>query len=377
MNLQTFNVAALAGDGIGPEVMREAIKVLRAVERKFPARFNITEAPVGWAGIDATGEALPEATISACKNSDAILFGSVGLPDRDPSVPKDKRPERAALLRLRREFELFANLRPVVLWKELAHTCPLVKERQGNGINLLVVRELTSGMYFGTPKSLEDLGNGQRRAIDTMVYTTSEIERIAHVAFRAAAERQKSNGRRKAKVTSIDKANVLENGVLWREVVTNIGAQYSGVELDHMLVDNAAMQLILKPAQFDVLLCENLFGDIISDEAAALAGSLGMVPSASLGSTTGDRVFGLYEPAGGTAPDIAGKNLANPIAQILSAALMLQYSFKLHDAHDAIVSAVGKTIADGNRTGDIFNPADPSARKVGTRAMGDAIAAAL
>jgi 3-isopropylmalate dehydrogenase len=377
MSLQTFNVAALAGDGIGPEVMREAIKILRTVERKFPVRFNITEAPVGWAGIDATGEALPDATLSLCKNSDAILFGSVGLPNRDPSVSKDERPERAALLRLRREFELFANLRPVVLWKELAHTCPLVKERQGDGINLLVVRELTSGMYFGTPKTIEDLGHGQRRAIDTMVYTTSEIERIAHVAFRAAEERGKSDVRRKAKVTSIDKANVLENGVLWREVVTSTGAQYPGIELDHMLVDNAAMQLMLKPAQFDVLLCENLFGDIISDEAAALAGSLGMVPSASLGNAKGDRVFGLYEPAGGTAPDIAGKDLANPIAQILSAALMLQYSFKLHDAHDAIVSAVGKAIADGNRTGDIFNPAISTVRKVGTRAIGDAIAAAI
>jgi 3-isopropylmalate dehydrogenase len=377
MNLQTFNVAALAGDGIGPEVMREAIKVLRAVEGKFPARFNITEAPVGWAGIDASGKALPDATLALCKSSDAILFGSVGLPNRDPSVSKDERPERAALLRLRREFELFANLRPVALWKELAHACPLVKERQGDGINLLVVRELTSGMYFGTPKTIENLGNGQRRAIDTMVYTTSEIERIAHVAFRAAEERGKSGVRRKAKVTSIDKANVLENGVLWREVVTNIGAQYSGVELDHMLVDNAAMQLMLKPAQFDVLLCENLFGDIISDEAAALAGSLGMVPSASLGTAKGERVFGLYEPAGGTAPDIAGKDLANPIAQILSAALMLQHSFNLNDAHDAIVSAVGKAITNGNRTGDIFNPADPSARKVGTRAMGDAIASAL
>ncbi len=377
MNLQTFNVAALAGDGIGPEVMREAIKILRTVERKFPVRFDITEAPVGWAGIDATGEALPDATLSLCKKSDAILFGSVGLPNRDPGVSKDKRPERAALLRLRREFELFANLRPVVLWKELAHTCPLVKERQGDGINLLVVRELTSGMYFGTPKTIENFGNGQRRAIDTMVYTTTEIERIAHVAFRAAEERRKSDVRRKAKVTSIDKANVLENGVLWREVVTDIGAQYSGVELEHMLVDNAAMQLMLKPAQFDVLLCENLFGDIISDEAAALAGSLGMVPSASLGTAQGDRVFGLYEPAGGTAPDIAGKDLANPIAQILSAALMLQYSFKLHAAADAIVCAVGKAIASGNRTGDIFNPAISTARKVGTRAIGDAIAAAL
>ncbi len=377
MSSQTFNIAALAGDGIGPEVMREAIKVLRAVEKKFPVRFNITEAPVGWAGIDAAGVALPDTTLSLCKHSDAILFGSVGLPDRDPTVPKDQRPERAALLRLRKEFGLFANLRPVVLFKELTHTCPVAPERQGGGINLLVVRELTGGLYFGTPKGIETLPNGQRRAIDTMVYTTPEIERIAHVAFQAASLRPKSGGNRKAKVTSIDKANVLENGMLWREVVTQVGKEYPGVELEHMLVDNAAMQLMLKPAQFEVVLCENMFGDILSDEAAALAGSLGMLPSASLGATKGDRVFGLYEPAGGTAPDIAGKDLANPIAQILSAALMLQHSFKLQDAHTAIMSAVAKAIAAGNRTGDIFNPADSSAKKIGTRAMGDAIAASI
>jgi 3-isopropylmalate dehydrogenase len=377
MNSKTFKVAALAGDGIGPEVMREAIKVLRAVENKFPVRFNIIEAPVGWAGIDAAGNALPDATLALCKQSDAILFGSVGLPERDPTVPRDQRPERAALLRLRREFQLFANLRPVVLWKELAHACPLVKERQGAGIDILVVRELTAGLYFGTPKSIETLGNGQKRATDTLIYSTSEIERIANVAFLAAQERAKSAAGRKPKVTSIDKANVLENGVLWREVVSNVGKRYPDVALEHMLVDNTAMQLMLKPSQFDVLLCENMFGDILSDEAAALAGSLGMVPSASLGAARGDRFFGLYEPAGGTAPDIAGKDRANPIAQILSAALMLQYSFKLGEAHDAIFKAIGKAIADGNRSGDIFNPADSSAKKVGTRAMGDAIIAAI
>jgi 3-isopropylmalate dehydrogenase len=377
MSSEIFNVAALAGDGIGPEVMREAIKVLRAVESKFSVRFNITEAPVGWAGIDAAGDALPEATLALCQKSDAILFGSVGLPDRDPTVEKDKRPERAALLRLRREFQLFANLRPVVLWKELGHACPLVADRQRDGIDILVVRELTGGLYFGKPKSIENLGNGQKRATDTMVYSTSEIERIAQVAFQAAMERAKSRGQRKARVTSIDKANVLENGVLWREVVTDIGKQHPEVELIHMLVDNAAMQLMLRPSQFDVLLCENLFGDILSDEAAALAGSLGMLPSASLGAAKADRFFGLYEPAGGTAIDIAGKDLANPIAQILSAAMMLQYSFKLRDAHDAILRAVGKAIAAGNLTGDVFNAANTSARKVGTRAMGDAIAAAL
>ena len=381
---KTLNIAALAGDGIGPEVMREAIKVLRAVERKFSLSLQITEAPVGWAGIDAAGKALPDATLALCKASDAILFGSVGLPDRDPTIPKEERPERAALLRIRKEFGLYANLRPVQLPKALAHACPLRPERQGDGIDILVVRELTGGMYFGQPKKTEDyfheepqanadatvLMKRAQRAIDTMVYTTPEIERIAHVAFKVAALRRH-------KVTSIDKANVLENGVLWRDVVTKVARQYPGVQLEHMFVDNGAMQLVLKPTQFDVLLCENMFGDILSDEAAALAGSLGMLPSASLGKASGELTFGFYEPAGGTAPDIAGKNLANPIAQILSTALMLRYSFGLNDAAHAIESAVGQAIAAGLRTGDIYTPADTAARKVGTREMGDAIAAAI
>src|SRR6201996_2246969 len=325
--MKTYNIAALAGDGIGPEVMREAIKVLRATEKKFGFKLALTEAPGGWAGIDAAGKALPDATLALCQESDCILFGSVGLPDRDPTIPKEQRPERAALLRLRKEFGLFANLRPVKLPKELSHSCPLSKERQGDGIDILVVRELTGGMYFGQPKKTEEISAGAgkgtiHRAIDTMVYTTPEIERIAHVAFRTARLRRK-------KLTSIDKANVLENGVLWRDVVTAVHKQYSDVTLEHMFVDNGAMQLVLKPTQFDVLLCENMFGDILSDEAAALGGSLGMLPSASLGNTNGNQTFGFYEPAGGTAPDIAGKNLANPIAQILSSAMMLGQSFGL------------------------------------------------
>jgi len=368
--MSQIKIAALAGDGIGPEVMREALNVLRAIERKFSLDFIVTEAPVGWAGIDAAGRALPDATLELCRGSDAILFGSVGLPDRDPTVPTEQRPERAALLRLRKEFQLFANLRPVRLPKILAHACPLRPERQGDGLDLLVVRELTGGMYFGTPKMTEDLGNGQRRATDTMVYTTSEIERIARVAFAAAGNRRK-------KVTSIDKANVLENGVLWREVVTRVSKSYPEVTLEHMFVDNAAMQLLLKPTQFDVILCENMFGDILSDEAAALAGSLGMLPSASLGATTGQRTFGLYEPAGGTAPDIAGKNLANPIAQILSVSMMLTYSFGRVDAGDAIQNAVRVVIEQGLRTGDIYSTADVGARRVGTREMGATIVAAL
>jgi 3-isopropylmalate dehydrogenase len=369
MSSKNFKVAALAGDGIGPEVMREAIKVLRATEKKFGFHLEITEAPVGWAGIDAAGKALPDATLALCKNSDSVLFGSVGLPDRDPTIPKEERPERAALLRLRKEFGLFANLRPVTLPKALAHACPLTPERQGTGIDILVVRELTGGMYFGQPKKTEEIPGGHR-AIDTMVYTTPEIERIAHVAFKAAQLRRK-------KVTSIDKANVLENGILWRDVVTRVGKHYPGITLEHMFVDNGAMQLVLKPTQFDVMLCENMFGDILSDEAAALGGSLGMLPSASLGVTTGERTFGVFEPAGGTAPDIAGKNLANPIAQILSSALMLRHSFALNDAAAAIEKAVAKAIEQGNRTGDIFSATEAHAHKVGTHQMGDAITAAI
>ncbi|MBN9692894.1 MAG: 3-isopropylmalate dehydrogenase [Verrucomicrobia bacterium] len=379
MSSACLKIAALAGDGIGPEVMREALRVLRAIERRFGLQFQVTEAPVGWAGIDAAGKALPDATLQLCRESDAILFGSVGLPDRDPTIPKEERPERAALLRIRKEFGLFANLRPVRLPKILAYACPLRPERQGEGLDVLVVRELTGGLYFGQPKKTEEVieareGAAQprrfHRAIDTMVYTTPEIERIARVAFQAARLRRK-------KVTSIDKANVLENGILWREVVTRMGQEFPDVTLEHMFVDNAAMQLMLKPTQFDVMLCENLFGDILSDEAAALAGSLGMLPSASLGSTTGAQTFGFYEPAGGTAPDIAGKDLANPIAQILSVALMLRYSFQLEEAAVAIETAVSHAIGQGLRTGDIFNPADPTALKVGTQAMGEAIAGAI
>ena len=370
MMSQTLKLAALAGDGIGPEVMREALQVLRVVAAKFHLPYSVTEAPVGWAGIDTAGQALPDATLALCRQSDAILFGSVGLPDRDPTIPKEQRPERAALLRLRKEFSLFANLRPVRLPKILAHACPLRPERQGDGLDLLVVRELTGGLYFGQPKKTEDLGGGQHRATDTMVYTTAEVERIAHVAFRAAQTRRK-------KVTSIDKANVLENGILWREVVTRVAKSYPDVTLEHMFVDNGAMQLMLRPTQFDVMLCENLFGDILSDEAAALAGSLGMLPSASLGATSGGKTFGLYEPAGGTAPDIAGRDLANPIAQILSVALMFRHSFERHDVGAAVEGAITQVLQQGLRTGDIYNRDETGARRVGTKEMGAAITAAL
>jgi 3-isopropylmalate dehydrogenase len=378
MSAKSFKIAALAGDGIGPEVMREALKVLRATEKKFGFTLQITEAPVGWAGIDATGNALPDATLALCKQSDAILFGSVGLPQRDPTIPKEQRPERAALLRLRKEFGLYANLRPVKLLPDLVGICPLRPERLGEGIDILVVRELTAGLYYG-PKSTEEIVERHettqqerryRKAVDTMVITCEEIERIAHVAFQIARQRRK-------KLTSIDKANVLENGVLWREIVTDLGRQYPDVALDHMFVDNGAMQLVLRPGQFDVMLCENTFGDILSDEAAALGGSLGMLPSASLGKATAGKTFGLYEPAGGTAPDIAGKNLANPIAQILSAALLLRHSFGENAAAEAIESAVAKAIRRGGRTGDIYQAGVAGTAQVGTQAMGDAIVAAL
>ncbi len=376
MNTPTYKISVLAGDGIGPEVMREAIKALRAVERKFQLSLELTEAPVGWAGLDAAGDALPETTLKLCREGDAILFGSVGLPHRDPTIAKERRPERAALLRLRKEFDLFANLRPVKLLRELSHVCPLRPERQGDGIDIMVVRELTAGLYFGQPKMTEDFvdlsagatpGRRLRRAVDTMVSTTPEIERVARVAFETARARRK-------KVTSIDKANVLENGVLWRDVVTEVHRDYQDVALEHMFVDNGAMQLVLRPTQFDVMLCENTFGDILSDEAAALGGSLGMLPSASLGRTNDGVTFGLFEPAGGTAPDIAGKNLANPIAQILSAALMLRYSFHQEAAATAIEQAVAGAIAAGFRTGDIVGPGETGCQKTGTTGMGDAIA---
>ena len=365
MSASSSQIAALAGDGIGPEVMREAVNVLRAVEQRFSLALTITEAPVGWAGIDSTGHALSPEVMNLCKKSDAILFGSVGLPDRDGTVPKEQRPERAALLRLRQEFDLYANLRPVRLYPQLAHACPLKPERIADGVDMLVVRELTGGLYFGQPKHTETLSDGQRRAVDSMVYTTSEIERIARVAFHEARARRRH-------VTSVDKANVLESSVLWREVVNAVAADFPDVTLEHMLADNAAMQMLLRPSRFDVLLCENTFGDLLSDEAAALAGSLGMLPSASLGvGGKAGRSFGLYEPAGGTAPDIAGKGIANPIAQILSTALLLRHSLGFADAANAVERAVADAIAAGCRTGDIRAASDAPA--LSTSEMGQAI----
>lgn len=360
---KTFKVAVLSGDGIGPEVMAEALKVLDAVQDKYDVTFERTFANVGGIAIDEDGEALPEKTVDVCKSSDAILFGSVGGPKWE-SLPPDEQPERAALLPLRKFFGLFCNLRPAIIFPALTGASSLKEEVIGGGFNLLVVRELTGGIYFAEPKGIEGEG-GERTGFDTMKYSDAEVERISHVAFQAARKRDK-------KVCSIDKANVLSTSVLWREVVERVAKEYPDIELTHMYVDNAAMQLVRWPKQFDVMLCGNMFGDIISDEAAMLTGSLGMLPSASLAEGT----FGMYEPSGGSAPDIAGQGIANPIAQILSASMMLRYSFGMIDAADALDAAVEKTLNQGYRTGDIFQGIDGE-QKVNTVAMGDAIIANL
>jgi 3-isopropylmalate dehydrogenase len=354
-------IAVLAGDGIGPEVMAEAIKVLDAAQKKFSFELGYTHADVGGIAIDNHGEALPPATLALCEASDAILFGSVGGPKWE-SLPPEQQPERAALLPLRKHFDLFCNLRPAKVFKSLAAACPLRADIVGNGFDILCMRELTSGIYFGVPKGREGEG-ADERAFDTMGYKRSEIERIAHLAFQAARQRR-------SKVTSVDKANVLTTMVLWREVVVEVAKHYPDVQLNHLYIDNATMQLVRDPHQFDVMLCGNMFGDIISDEAAMLTGSMGLLASASLNAEK----FGLYEPAGGSAPDIAGQGIANPIAQILSASMMLRYSFGFNEAADAIDNAVEKTLIKGILTADIA--ADKSAA-VSTAAMGDAIVGEL
>lgn len=362
----SFRIAVLAGDGIGPEVMAEALRVLERLGRKLSIHFELDHQLVGGAAIDAVGQALPTATIAACEEADAILFGSVGGPQWE-TLPAAEQPERAALLPLRKRFGLFANLRPAVCLPELTHASPLHPRTVEGGFDVLCVRELTGGLYFGEPKYLKKEG-GEEFAVDTMVYWESEIRRIAKVAFEAARARR-------GRVTSIDKANVLQNGILWRRVVTETGRDYPDVALNHLYVDNAAMQLIKNPKAFDVILAENLFGDILSDEMAMIAGSLGMLPSASLGDSTGQRTrFGMFEPSGGTAPDIAGRGIANPIAQILSAALLLRFSCGRDDAAVLIENAVKSVIRAGLRTADIHTP---ETRLVGTREMGEAIAAAL
>lgn len=354
-------VAVLAGDGIGPEVMTEAVKVLDAAQEKFSFSLQYESADVGGLAIDNHGEALPQSALDTCEGADAILFGSVGGPKWE-SLPPSEQPERAALLPLRKHFDLFCNLRPARVFTSLAAACPLRPDIVGEGFDVLVVRELTSGIYFGTPKGREGSG-ADEMAYDTMVYKRSEIERIARMAFEAARVRNK-------KVTSVDKANVLTTMVLWREVVMEVAADYPDVELNHIYVDNATMQLVRRPQQFDVMLCGNMFGDIISDEAAMLTGSMGMLASASLNSDN----FGLFEPAGGSAPDIAGQGIANPIAQILSAAMMLRYSLEQDAAATAIENAVSAALDKGIMTADI---ATEGCSPVNTEKMGDAVVAAL
>ncbi|MEN8189856.1 MAG: 3-isopropylmalate dehydrogenase [Thermodesulfobacteriota bacterium] len=354
-------IAVLAGDGIGPEVMAEAVKVLDAAQQKYGFELSYEYGDVGGIAIDNHGEALPQSTLALCEKSDAVLFGSVGGPKWE-SLPPEQQPERAALLPLRKHFDLFCNLRPARVFKSLTAACPLRSDIVGEGFDILCVRELTSGIYFGTPKGREGEGPDER-AYDTMAYKRSEIDRIARMAFDAARLRGK-------KVTSIDKANVLTTMVLWREVVMEVAADYPDVEINHLYVDNATMQLVRDPHQFDVMLCGNMFGDIISDESAMLTGSMGLLASASLNKDK----FGLYEPAGGSAPDIAGQGIANPIAEILSASMMLRYSFGLDEAADGIDAAVEKTLDSGVATADI---ATDKAKAVGTAAMGDAIVAAM
>jgi 3-isopropylmalate dehydrogenase len=362
----TYKIAVLAGDGIGPEVMAEAIALLQRCAERDGFHLELNESLVGGAAIDQSGKALPKETLSNCEGSDAILFGSVGGPKWE-QLPPSQQPERAALLPLRKHFQLFANLRPALCLPELSAASPLRPDLVQGGFEILCIRELTGGLYFGQPKGTRE-EHGDTIAVDTMVYRKSEIERIAHLAFQIARTR-------KGKLVSVDKANVLENGLLWRAVLKEIALVYTDVELTHLLVDNAAMQFIRTPKSFDVVVTENLFGDILSDELAMLTGSIGMLPSASLGTGQhGFFRFGLYEPSGGSAPDIAGKGVANPIAQILSVAMMLRYSFHLPQTAVRIESAVRKAIAQGLRTRDIWSE---GTKLVSTKQMGEEIRANL
>lgn len=356
----TKTIAVLAGDGIGPEIVAQAMRVLQAVAPRFGLELAFEEALVGGVAYDKTGHPLPPETLALCRRAEAILFGAVGGPQYDTIQPPTLRPELGALLPLRKELGLYANLRPARLYPALASASALKTELIGEGLDVLVVRELTGGIYFGSPKGRDESGT---RAVDTCVYTVEEVERIAHVGFQAAQKR----GR---KLCSVDKANVLETSRLWRETVTRIAAQYPDVALSHMLVDTCAMQLVCNPRQFDVILTENLFGDVLSDEAAMLTGSLGMLPSASLGAGT----TGLYEPIHGSAPDIAGQNRANPLATILSAALLLRYSLHANEAAEAIERAVEKTLQAGHRTSDIARAGETV---LSTTDMGERVLAAL
>ena len=357
------NLAVIKGDGIGPEIVTEAMRVLDAVGEKYGHTFSYTQILMGGASIDVAGVPLTEATLAAAKASDAVLMGSIGGDAKTSpwyQLEPSRRPE-AGLLQLRKGLNLFANLRPAVLYEELKGACPLKEEIADRGFDLMIMRELTGGLYFGK-RSTEEI-DGVVTAKDELTYNENEIRRIARRGFDIAMKRRK-------KVTSVDKANVLDSSRLWRKIVEEVAADYPEVELEHMLVDNCAMQLVHDPAQFDVILTENMFGDILSDEASMVTGSIGMLSSASLNETK----FGLYEPSHGSAPDIAGQNKANPIATILSAAMLLRYSLNLDEEADAVEAAVQKVLTDGYRTGDIMSE---GCKKVGTKEMGDLIAAAV
>ncbi|WP_305075464.1 3-isopropylmalate dehydrogenase [Propionivibrio sp.] len=354
-----MKICVLPGDGIGPEITAQAVRVLKALDLKF----EMEEALLGGCAVDATGNPFPEATQKLALAADAVLLGAVGGPKWDV-LGREQRPERG-LLGIRKLLGLFANLRPAVLYPELANASTL-KPEVVSGLDILILRELTGDIYFGQPRGIETRevdGVQQRVGINTMIYSENEIRRIGRMAFEAARKRNR-------KVCSVDKMNVLETTQLWRDVMNELAPEYPDVELSHMLVDNAAMQLVRAPKQFDVMVTGNMFGDILSDEASMLTGSIGMLPSASLNETG----KGLYEPCHGSAPDIAGKDMANPLATILSAAMMLRYTFAQEEAAQRIETAVKKVLAQGFRTGDIY---EPGTTKVGTREMGDAVLAAL
>ena len=354
------NIAVISGDGIGPEIVKEAKKVLDVIAEKYGHTFNYTEVLMGGASIDVHGVPLTEEAIETAKANDAVLMGSIGGDAKTSpwyKLEPSKRPE-AGLLRIRKELNLFANLRPAYLYEELKAACPLREDIIGEGFDMMIMRELTGGLYFGERKTVEI--DGVRTAVDTLTYNENEIRRIAKRGFDIAMKRRK-------KVTSVDKANVLDSSRLWRKVVEEVAEDYPEVKMEHMLVDNCAMQLVKDPAQFDVILTENMFGDILSDEASMVTGSIGMLSSASLN----DSKFGLYEPSHGSAPDIAGQDKANPIATILSAAMMLRFTFDLDEEADAIDAAVKQVLKDGYRTGDIYSS---GCTLVGTMQMGSLIA---
>ena len=357
--MSDFRIAVIPGDGIGPEIVDEALKTLEKAGASFGHRFTFTRLLMGGAAYDAVGTCFPEQTVHVCRENDAVLLGAVGGPKWD-ALPGPERPEKA-LLKIREGLGLYANLRPAVMHAALADACPIKPENVGDSMDLLIVRELTGGIYFGEHGWRD--GKFGPEAYDVERYSETEIRRIAHVAFKAAMARKKN-------LVSVDKANVLETSRLWRRIVTEMSAEYPEVRLSHMYVDNAAMQIVYRPGQFDVILTSNMFGDILSDEASMITGSLGMLPSASLS----DGSFGLYEPSHGSAPDIAGKGIANPIATILSASMMLRYSLGLGKEADAIDNAVTAVLNSGLRTADI---AVPSAPALSTSAMGEAIRARL